>query len=519
MTETATLDYSRLPQTSMPTDRYAIVMSAPRRRAVGVTDLVGNELDGDFDGSFPSGDGQPGGDFFEDLGLQTLQAPVITSFQMTTATDTGIPGDQNTNTSQPQFIGQVYNGFPGTVANLEVYVEFNGLHPELGGGFNLAVGGGGRGFCHQPLGCQRSSPTPRAQFTITLPSGVTLPRGLPARPRSWSWASPTSAPLPLPGLSSALQHAFRIDKTAPQITGASSPPGSPLASGPDAQLQPVLAEQPHAHRRRPGQPILLLPGHPQPQVLFPAIDPSTASNISNYSLIRAQEPRRHDDDGDESQFISSAAFVAAAPTLDASGTYRLATTARSPSRSRPDCRPAITSSSPHTKELQFPGLARRRGQPAGRQHRPRRGYQELHAQLRLQSQPVFITNLQMEHLNADDVRSPSSVARVVLRAPLDRTPTTCPRLGPAHALAFDLSNPMPIHGRPTPTRSSSSARPTRATAAADGNFGTLGEAGLGSSGTGFTVVAHDVVTLYNYDPAAKSSVPARPRREPAPAWS
>ena len=48
---------------------------------------------------------------------------------MTPATDTGIAGDQNTNLSQPQFIGQVFNSFPGTVANLSVYVEFNGLHP------------------------------------------------------------------------------------------------------------------------------------------------------------------------------------------------------------------------------------------------------------------------------------------------------------------------------------------------------------------------------------------------------
>src|SRR5271157_3941181 len=54
---TATLDYSDLPQTDMPTDHYAIVVkSGP----TGVTDLVGNELDGAFSGSFPSGNGTPG---------------------------------------------------------------------------------------------------------------------------------------------------------------------------------------------------------------------------------------------------------------------------------------------------------------------------------------------------------------------------------------------------------------------------------------------------------------------------
>ena len=73
LTYTATLDYSLLPQTAMPTDNYAIVVkSGP----TGVTDLVGNQLDGDFSGTFPSGDGQAGGDFIQNLGLQVLQAPI-----------------------------------------------------------------------------------------------------------------------------------------------------------------------------------------------------------------------------------------------------------------------------------------------------------------------------------------------------------------------------------------------------------------------------------------------------------
>ena len=80
LTNTATLDYSALPQTEMPTDDYAIVVkSGP----TGVTDLVGNELDGEFSGTFPSGNGTPGTNFFEDLGLKTLVAPVLTTFQMT----------------------------------------------------------------------------------------------------------------------------------------------------------------------------------------------------------------------------------------------------------------------------------------------------------------------------------------------------------------------------------------------------------------------------------------------------
>ena len=64
-----TLDYRALPQTAMPTDSYDIIVSG------SVTDLVGNDLDGNFSGSFPSGDGMPGSKFDQPLGLQTLGAP------------------------------------------------------------------------------------------------------------------------------------------------------------------------------------------------------------------------------------------------------------------------------------------------------------------------------------------------------------------------------------------------------------------------------------------------------------
>ena len=167
-----TLDYSGLPQTEMPSDNYRIVINS-----AAVTDLVGNELDGAFSGSFPSGDGMPGSTFIQDLGLQTLQAPVLTTFQMTAQTDTGIPGDQNTRVTQPVFIGQVFNSFPGTVANLQVLVEFNGLHPELGGGFDLNVGGGGRGFVGTFDVAVTTDNT--GKFTVTAPP---LPAGLPAGP-------------------------------------------------------------------------------------------------------------------------------------------------------------------------------------------------------------------------------------------------------------------------------------------------------------------------------------------------
>ena len=61
---------------------------------------------------------------------------------MTPQTDSGIAGDQNTKSTTPTFVGQVYNAFPGTVAGLQVYIQFNGLHQ---GSFTIGVPANGRG--------------------------------------------------------------------------------------------------------------------------------------------------------------------------------------------------------------------------------------------------------------------------------------------------------------------------------------------------------------------------------------
>ena len=57
------------------------------------------------------------------------------------------------------------------------------------------------------------------------------------------------------------------------------------------------------------------------QVLFPAIDPSTASNVSNYSLTLINP---NGTTTDESQFITSATFVAGPPILDSTNTFIVA---------------------------------------------------------------------------------------------------------------------------------------------------------------------------------------------------
>ncbi|MHC5544895.1 Ig-like domain-containing protein, partial [Singulisphaera rosea] len=80
-TNTATLDLSAIAQTSLPTDHYEIVVRT------GASDMVGNTLNGSFSsGVFPSGsptNGTTAGlQFVQDLGVQTLGAPIITTLTL-----------------------------------------------------------------------------------------------------------------------------------------------------------------------------------------------------------------------------------------------------------------------------------------------------------------------------------------------------------------------------------------------------------------------------------------------------
>src|SRR5205807_901169 len=109
---------------------------------------------------------------------------------------------------------------------------------------------------------------------------------------------------PLPGLSSPFDHVFRIDETPPTIVSASiapgtgtlplGPPGTTLARLTSLSLDVVDPINPTTG-----------PLATPPQVFFPALDPATASNISNYSLTNLDDPT----DPDKSRFISTATFV------------------------------------------------------------------------------------------------------------------------------------------------------------------------------------------------------------------
>ena len=428
---------------------------------------MGNELDGAFSGTFPSGNGTPGTNFFEDLGLKTLVAPVLTTFQMTAATDTGIAGDQNTNLSQPQFIGQVYNSFPGTVANLSVYVEFNGLHPALNGGFDLAVGGGGRGHVgtYDILATTNSVGT----FTIAPPA---LPEGYQRAQVVVVGAVDHPG---LAGLSSSQQYAFRIDKTPPTITGIGQINGAAPPSPANLSLLQSLTldvqdpvNQAYSYLATPAQ------------VIFPALEASTAANISNYSLILLNA---NGTKTDESQYITTATFTATAPTLTTGGAYiadyngmiNLTFSTGIPAGSYE----LIA----HTKEQTYPGLLDAAGNPLS---------SDFDYTFSLQSQPVFITNIAMESTYSNNGSTAIGGPRSYYELP-STVPGYVPRAeAPPTAWVIDLSNPIPytdyssLSANQLPVQLIGSAdtaggtpdgdvRQSRSTA--DGNFGDLGEGG------------------------------------------
>ena len=263
-TNTETIDLSALDQTALPTDHYALLALAPPTDALGrpigagITDTIGNPLDGEFVGQFPSGDGDlptPGNPsgrsgfetFLQDLGIRTLTAPIFNNVALDPASDSGIKGDQNTNVQRPTFNGQIGANFLGAIANLVVLVEFNGLH---GGKIDLGPGANGRGFVGNYDGLAVTDSAGR--FTVVAPTN--LPDGF-NRVR-FLVIGQADAP-PLPGLSTTIDQAFRVDTTRPlpdlsgtHPSGASLPQDARISTLTNLSLfivdpiNPDLAEQP-----------------------------------------------------------------------------------------------------------------------------------------------------------------------------------------------------------------------------------------------------------------------------------
>ena len=492
-----TLDYTALPQTEMPSDKYAIVALTTPGSSGGVTDLVGNPLNGSFAGSFPSGSIGTPLDFIQNLNQQNVVAPTITTFELnpTVTNDTGIVGDQNTNVSQPILIGQIYASFPGTVANLPIYVEFSGLH---NGVINLAPGIGGRGFTGTP----DLVVTTNSVGAFTVMPSTALPEGFQAA-QAVVVGQPDAPPLP--GFSTGYLDNFRIDKTAPQITSASLTSGGttlPLPNGPQPNITAISSLSSLyltvVDPVNPANPINTQFNTPS-LVSFPALNPITAENISNYSLINTTLGNVN-----ESQYIATAQFVA--------GTAALGGLAPNQYVEKYLGQVVVTFSAglpagayefvAHTTELQYPGLTDAAGNPLDDTPVSGEGTKDFVINFDIQPTPVYITNMAFESTYSADgstvVGGPQSYYELT---PVGGTNTRDNVSAPPTAVVIDFSNALPYlangYGNDVQLIGSSN----KVGSLGDGDFGTLGEGGLGSSdpASGYTVLSSDyTVTLYNY---------------------
>jgi hypothetical protein len=260
-TNVALIDLSALPQTQLPTDRYAISVSD------ATTDLVGNALDGDFNGVFPTGADGLVAPFLQDLGVVTLQAPFILSLDLAPASDTGIVGDHNTKVLRPTFSGQVSALFPQAIAGLQVVVQFNSLHNNV---FDLVQGDNGRGFKVSSSIDVETTTDAHGNFSFTAPAN--LPNGFQIVRVIVVGQADSNV---LPGLSTLHDQSFRIDTTNPLISPVGITQGAQinnLDNGLELSINdPVLPNTPSPL----GVPL---------QFQVPALNPATANNVSNYTL-------------------------------------------------------------------------------------------------------------------------------------------------------------------------------------------------------------------------------------------
>lgn len=478
-TFTARLDFSALDQSQFPTDQYALVVLAGDNGSTGVMDLAGNFLDGEFNGVFPSGNGTPSGNekFTQYFGTQYLTAPVVTSFQITDASDSGAKNDGSTNVSQPVFIGQVRASFPGSVSNVQVLVQFNGLHNGI---LDLNPGGGGRGY----VGSYDVLATTDANGTFIiqapfLPEGYNSVRivviGQPDAP-------------PLPGLSSSFSSAFRIDRTGPSVIGVSLTPGSnpiPLAGSNLANLSTLSLHV--LDSVIPASGPLATPQ----QILINALDPASANNINNYSLINL------DTGFDASGFIASANWVATGllftdppnrsnPGDPFAGRIDLTFNAGLPAGRYAFV--AHTAGSSGGKN--YSGLRDASGNALNNTNAT--GSVDFQMEFTVQNQATFLTNFQALDSNSNVVGGPRSYYEIPA---LNQTPRAN---APPSQFVLDFANPLNID----PNKNYNTSFQLIASAdfaggPSDGDFGTFGVGGLGSTGTGFTVVPGTQVSFFD----------------------
>jgi hypothetical protein len=349
-------------------------------------------------------------------------------------------------------------------------------------------------------------------FTITAP---TLPEGFQS---VVAVAVGQADSPPLPGLSSSYTDSFRIDLTAPQITGASftfapgNPNPLPLPNGPQPTSTPVPSLSTLSlYVVDPSNQAFAALDTPA-SVVFDALNPATAQNISNYQLINTSN-----NNADESQFIATATFAADGTTYDDptnphyvvayNGHINLTFLAGLPAGNYTFVA--------HTTEMQYPGLTDAAGNPLDDTHVPGEGTKSFKINFAVQPQPVYITSMALESsYNSDGSTVIGTQQSYFELPPAGGTNTRDSVPAPPKAIAIDFSNPLPFAttpaggGSPVPINYTSLIQLIQsadsATGASDGDFGNLGEAGLGSTGTGFTILNNYTVTLYNFNVATQT---------------
>jgi hypothetical protein len=467
--------------------------------ALSVIDLVrdasGNRLDGESrfpltmnpDNRitiFPSGDQKAGGLEQTDNDVFTLLIPdLLTSGPARFARyDSGIAGDQNTNVTRPRITGTVTSSFPGAVGGLTVVAQFNGLH---NGTFDLNVGAGGRGF----VGTPDVVTTTDANGNFVIQAPQDLPDGF--HTVRIVVVGQSEAP-PLPGLSTRIDQSFRIDTTRPAIS-TSVAPLSRLSSLTSLTLDVV-------------DPILPLsnPLAVPTQLSLPALDPSTASNISNYTLVNLGSDNAPGGTGTAadtnlSSFITAASFVSTnnRQTVDDPYTGQVTLTF---APGLPSGRYQIVARRPQPG---FAGITDAAGNPIdGDPSQP--GAQDFSILLDLQPQATFITSLKaISPADSDTPVDPNRPETFVASDPRSFfelvVPGTTPRAtAPPTAFFIDFSNPL------DPTRDYTNAvqlfrSANSPTSAPDGDFGVDSSF---TSGAGHTRVTGLTVTLINSIPGA-----------------
>ncbi len=433
-----------------------------------------------------------------------MTAPVITTFEMTPLpnNDTGIVGDQNTNISQPTFIGQVFAAFPAAITGIQILVEFDGLH---NGQITLGVGTGGRGFTN-------SNPAiaPFDQLVFTNPNG-SFAFLAPALPEGFQHVQAVvvgqADEPPLPGLASSQEDAFRIDKTAPEITGASLTAGGtalPLPNGPQPNITAVPAlNSLFLNVVDPVNPAILSDPLDTPgQINFSALNPATAINISNYSLVNVTN-----NDTNESQFIAQAVFTAGPASLDPSNTYVTAYNGTITLSFLPGLPAGVYEFIAHSTELQFPGLTDSANNPLDDTGVAGEGTKDFIVNFDVQPQPVYVTGMALESSYKSSGSTVIGGQQSFFELPpTNGTPNTRDNVpAPPTAVVVDFSNALPFGDYSNKIQLIGSAN--AAGQAADGDFGTLGEGGLGSTGTGFTTLSNFTVTLESFNSATQTWAP------------